>query len=920
MEFNVDRRFREEAAVGAGTGALSLVEVPSADLERLEAEIAETVLRLAELRRQRTAHLQSVRPAAHRISLFDWQRDALIDWDDADRRGVVQAVTGAGKTRVGLAAIEDAHRLGRQSVVIVPTLALVKQWIAAIAELLPLVRIRSRLSSEKPWDVMVTTVQSAMRRPALVKAGGLVVADECHRYGAESYSLALNKAYEWRLGLTATLERGDDGDEILASYFGGVCFDLGYDRAVADELIAPFKFAFASVPLSAQERAEYDRLDADLKAARLPLVRRFGVPESPVAEFLKGVSALAEDRNPGGGGGLARRYMAQFPRRKALLAETRMKYLVLAGLSPAVQRSAGSIVFTQTQNAAQAAAEVLAESGCSAAAVHSDLDADEREQRLELLKTGAITALSAPRILDEGIDVPDADLGVVMASNRSRRQMIQRLGRVLRKRDDKVARFVVLYAEGSVEDPLASGHLPDFYEECLPWARDHARFNLGAGELPRLLEFLGVSVDHTTQRAMQSLIDAAAPVDASEQGPEEAEIGSDGEPRPTLTSSGHRGVAVMDRTKRRFDQPPPAAFRSVTDDSIRDYLQALKQFPLLTKEDEVYLGKAIEAGLCAAQLLSSGNHDDAVRLGWAKRTGECARLWMVVSNLRLVVSIAKRYTGRGVDFLDLIQAGNIGLIHAVEKFDYKQGTKFSTYATWWITQAITRSMGDEGRTIRMPVHFDDKFRQVDSLRRRTGRTWSQLLMDHPTGIADHDVSREEIVRMARLGQPIVSTQWLTEQLDDAWLGANVGRTEVPVAEEVIEALELRRRAGEILDHLDLTMPIGAFVLRCRHGFQTGEPETLDTIGLRRGVTRERIRQIEKKALESAQLYAREDQTIKAKESARTAKPVPVRDRQSVRRAPSLASTSKPRRAIVPGGHSPGGSEYRPRRAMGLDPC
>lgn len=282
-----------------------MVEVPSADLERLEAEIAETVLRLAELRRQRTAHLQSVRPAAHRISLFDWQRDALIDWDDADRRGVVQAVTGAGKTRVGLAAIEDAHRLGRQSVVIVPTLALVKQWIAAIAELLPLVRIRSRLSSEKPWDVMVTTVQSAMRRPALVKAGGLVVADECHRYGAESYSLALNKAYEWRLGLTATLERGDDGDEILASYFGGVCFDLGYDRAVADELIAPFKFAFASVPLSAQERAEYDRLDADLKAARLPLVRRFGVPESPVAEFLKGVSALAEDRNPGGGGGLS---------------------------------------------------------------------------------------------------------------------------------------------------------------------------------------------------------------------------------------------------------------------------------------------------------------------------------------------------------------------------------------------------------------------------------------------------------------------------------------------------------------------------------------------------------------------------------------------------------------------------------------
>ena len=138
--------------------SIAQVDEDTRDLERLEAEIAAAELRLAELQRLRTVRL-GVGQTTQRVSLYDWQRDALIAWDDAHRTGVVQAVTGAGKTRVGLAAIEDAHRQGRQSVVIVPTLALVKQWVAAIVELLPRVRVRSRLDSGMEWDVLVTTVQ-----------------------------------------------------------------------------------------------------------------------------------------------------------------------------------------------------------------------------------------------------------------------------------------------------------------------------------------------------------------------------------------------------------------------------------------------------------------------------------------------------------------------------------------------------------------------------------------------------------------------------------------------------------------------------------------------------------------------------------------------------------------------------------------
>lgn len=176
--------------MAAGLGSEALAEADWSELEALEEEIARTELRLAELSRQRDERLRA-RRSSPTISLYDWQLEALAAWEDAGHRGVVQAVTGTGKTRVGLAAIDNARRAGRQSVVIVPTLALVKQWIGAIAELLPQARVRARRRPDQPWDVMVTTVQSAMRHPAQTRSGGLVVADECHRYGAETFKYTL---------------------------------------------------------------------------------------------------------------------------------------------------------------------------------------------------------------------------------------------------------------------------------------------------------------------------------------------------------------------------------------------------------------------------------------------------------------------------------------------------------------------------------------------------------------------------------------------------------------------------------------------------------------------------------------------------------------------------------------------------------
>lgn len=438
--------------------------------------------------------------------LYAWQSEALEAWRANGHRGVVQAVTGAGKTRVGLAAIAEAHRSGFRSVVIVPTLVLLNQWAESIQEHLPELALAKQSGWSGTWDVLLATVQSSYKYDWLRPGEhGLLVADECHRYGSDSYSAALSDEYCWRLGLTATLEREDEGDEILDRYFQGICFELGYERASRDELISPYRFAYVSVPLTAGERAGYDELSEKLRSARRSLVTNHGIPEHPFAEFQKAVAALATS-----GVGQARFYLKCFSGRKKLLVETQMKGLALGAIARPVRESRGTIVFTQTQHASRLAAEVLQAKGCSAIALYSDLRAPDRELRLDMFRRGDTIAISAPRILDEGVDLPEADLGIVMASNRSRRQMIQRLGRVLRRRPAKLARFVVFYAENTVEDPFASETLPDFFTECIPWAEATGRFNLAGHGVGELLVFLGATGDAGSDDAEHALHKAAS--------------------------------------------------------------------------------------------------------------------------------------------------------------------------------------------------------------------------------------------------------------------------------------------------------------------------------------------------------------------------------------------------------------------------
>jgi RNA polymerase primary sigma factor len=286
-------------------------------------------------------------------------------------------------------------------------------------------------------------------------------------------------------------------------------------------------------------------------------------------------------------------------------------------------------------------------------------------------------------------------------------------------------------------------------------------------------------------------------------------------------------------------------------DSVRAYLKQIGKVPLLNAEQEVELAKRIEAGLYAAERLRAAEEaGEPMQMpasrdfGWISRDGERAKNHLLEANLRLVVSLAKRYTGRGMAFLDLIQEGNLGLIRAVEKFDYTKGYKFSTYATWWIRQAITRAMADQARTIRIPVHMVEVINKL-------GRIQRELLQDlgrepTPEELAkEMDITPEKVLEIQQYAREPISLDQTIGDEGDSQLGDFIEDSEAVVAVDAVSFSLLQDQLQQVLQTLSERE---AGVVRLRFGLTDGQPRTLDEIGQVYGVTRERIRQIESKTM------------------------------------------------------------------------
>lgn len=285
-----------------------------------------------------------------------------------------------------------------------------------------------------------------------------------------------------------------------------------------------------------------------------------------------------------------------------------------------------------------------------------------------------------------------------------------------------------------------------------------------------------------------------------------------------------------------------------TADPVKDYLKQIGRVNLLNAEQEVDLSERIEAGLYAQHLLDTeSDRMDFKRrreLKWAANDGKRAKDHLLEANLRLVVSLAKRYTGRGMLFLDLIQEGNLGLIRAVEKFDWKKGFKFSTYATWWIRQAITRAMADQARTIRVPVHMVEVINKLSRVQR-------QMLQDlgrepTPDELArELDMPVEKVQEVQKYGREPISLHTPLGEDGDSEFGDLIEDTDAIAPSDAVAFSLLQEQFKQVLETLS---PREAGVIKMRYGLEDGQPKTLDDIGRVYGVTRERIRQIESKTM------------------------------------------------------------------------
>ncbi|WP_239137689.1 RNA polymerase sigma factor [Sphaerisporangium rufum] len=366
------------------------------------------------------------------------------------------------------------------------------------------------------------------------------------------------------------------------------------------------------------------------------------------------------------------------------------------------------------------------------------------------------------------------------------------------------------------------------------------------------LELEDFDIDVDVEAEGDSETDAETDTDTETDGEAEPDIEAEAEPevegpKPGVEVQSDDEVLILSDDD---DDAPVAqvAAAGATADPVKDYLKQIGKVPLLNAEQEVELAKRIEAGLFAEEQLAGDGErlpvDVRAELEWIAEDGRRAKNHLLEANLRLVVSLAKRYTGRGMLFLDLIQEGNLGLIRAVEKFDYTKGYKFSTYATWWIRQAITRAMADQARTIRIPVHMVEVINKLARVQR-------QMLQDlgrepTPEELArELDMTPEKVVEVQKYGREPISLHTPLGEEGDSEFGDLIEDSEAIVPADAVSFTLLQEQLHSVLDTLSERE---AGVVSMRFGLTDGQPKTLDEIGKVYGVTRERIRQIESKTM------------------------------------------------------------------------
>lgn len=419
--------------------------------------------------------------------LRKWQREAFESWIANGEHGIVEAITGTGKTLVGIYAAAYVLDYGYKVAITVPTLDLMDQWIEQLERYIIGVEVGKITSTDKTSsedvDVRVSTIISGSKwRLHDESSPTLLISDEVHRMGSKSYSKALEPDMEARMGLTATLERtNDDGvDEELLPYFNSVVYTYGYADGLKDGVLAPFRLGFLATEFTDSEAVEFKELGTEM--ARLSnKLKESGLLHSSGNEVFAEIGALSKNSEIDFKAmRWAQKFMSNLSARKRLQSTAVNKLVAIELLAPSMSTAASALVFTETKESSAQIAEILQADGIHALPFDSDLHRDERVKRLRDFRDRKIQVLCAPRVLDEGIDVSGVDVGVIVSASQSRRQMIQRLGRIVRPNENGApSTLFLMYLKGTREDPELGGH-EGFLSEVLPHAQEIAYFDLNS--------------------------------------------------------------------------------------------------------------------------------------------------------------------------------------------------------------------------------------------------------------------------------------------------------------------------------------------------------------------------------------------------------------------------------------------------------
>jgi superfamily II DNA or RNA helicase len=397
-----------------------------------------------------------------------WQQDAYNEWWDRDHLGIVEAVTGTGKSVLGALAIAKTLRNGGRAVVAVPSLILLEQWTDVLNKYVPNAIVRQhgngiRVTDSTRVDVIIATYETLRRNPLSLHGLWLLLIDEVHMVGAEKAMEILQPEFERRLGLTATLDRRDDGVErYIEPYFAGSdgvsrIFNYDFAQAKHDGVISPFKIAFAGVNLSVSEKARYERLTDEMWKAQSTLVATYKFPEKWDEFFAMAISISESGEYHGQLTELCRSYVKNWAERKKVLAEAEAKFEILGRLADYSSDFPPTVIFAQTVEATKAALEEFGRK-IRVEMLSGETKLQERKQIIRDFENGRVKVIGGPQVLDQGLDVPGAEIGIVVAASKTRRQMIQRMGRIVRKKQEGVmAKFLIFYVFGTPEDPQVGG-------------------------------------------------------------------------------------------------------------------------------------------------------------------------------------------------------------------------------------------------------------------------------------------------------------------------------------------------------------------------------------------------------------------------------------------------------------------------------